>query len=238
MMKRVTSRICGGLLCLMAHATMATPPDILDVHDELFGIAKESILVLRSTRDNLGTYYTDQQDVLLVEIDRETGAETLYPVYRMRSEAGTAPDDSDLSRTRNGTLAPESVNPYRKLYELNGEPFWRPDFQKEESVSIKVTADLVRVEFDDGVVAEAERAALLGRHASALDDLAKALGEYSRIAPVTPHDLLDDAVSDPESCQFADAFRHDDLSGAQPVQLLRVTCDAYGQVTSLLVPIP
>lgn len=79
----------------------ATPPDIIDVRDEIFGISQTQVLLLRTTFDNPGPHIAGRNDVLLVSVDIATGERTLWPVYRIYR----GPDpQSDWLRSRTGVF--------------------------------------------------------------------------------------------------------------------------------------
>ena len=74
-------------LALACAATMAqaTPPDMIHIEDELFGFSPDHVYLLRKSHDNLGLYSAYVRNVALVAIDRHTGDEQIWPVWRIRS---------------------------------------------------------------------------------------------------------------------------------------------------------
>ncbi|APE27229.1 hypothetical protein [Aurantiacibacter gangjinensis] len=80
-MKIIATLFLSALIFLAVPAR-ATPEDIITLRDEVFAIGPDSVFVLRTSRDNMGSYYNLQIESHLVRIDLESGDETSWLVYR------------------------------------------------------------------------------------------------------------------------------------------------------------
>lgn len=231
----------GGIValsCVLASAVWATPPDMIDIRDELLGVAPCCVLVKRTTSDNLGLYGAIHSDVVLVNIDREGGMETQYPVYRVRGQP-------DLDREADGGVLayhaeplPGSVEPFALLAEMNGIPAQAADYLVFELKPITRAEDTLVVSALDKGTIQVEIAELMRQIEASVADLALVVGEYDRLAPVTTTELLDGRISDPSDCRFDFAWSLDDRSGGAPTTMLRADCDNEGEITSILVWLP
>lgn len=221
--------------CSIGQMAAATPPDMISVRDELFGIAPGSIVLMRTTDDNLGLYDAEHHDSVLVVVDRETGQETLWPVYRVRRTADLNRDATGILQTAVGEVLPGAVNPYEKLRILHGIP--KPALYKTTSDQgeVVVQGGMLTIRYDDGVVIEAQISGILGQLEASLDRLAETVGDYPRFAPISTTDLLKGRLYAPQVCDFTEPFSYDDKSGHETIRLLRATCTDEGEVTSILV---
>lgn len=227
-----------ALVCALASAASSTPPDMIDIRDELFGVAPCCVLVKPTTNDNLGLYGSIHSDVVLVSIDREGGSETLYPVYRVRSQP-------DLDRDANGNVMahraeplPGSVEPFTLLAELNGIPVQAGDYLVSGPEPTMRIGEMLAVPVDRNSTLQVEIAQLMRQVAASVASLALVVGEYDRLAPITTAELLEGRFSGPFDCRFDSAWRLDDRSGTAPTTMLRADCDNDGEFTSILVWIP
>lgn len=224
-----------GLVGMPCQA-FATPPDIIDVRDDLFGISRSSLFLLRITRDNLGLHTSEQRDVVLVAVDRLTGRETLWPVYRARHVPDIDRDGSDVRQKTEVSKRPNAVDPFAKLGESDGYPIGMADAPVDARADITIKDGVLTVTFPNGFVAKRKMSAVLSAVSGSLDKLADSVGDYERLAPIRTRDLLAGQSFEAQACKVSDPFGYDDRSGAPPVSIARVTCsDPEGQTASLLV---
>ncbi len=67
----------------MASQVVATPPQTVSVNDALLGANDTHVFLLRSTSDNMGSYFREQTDILLIARNRATNADDeVWPVAR------------------------------------------------------------------------------------------------------------------------------------------------------------
>ncbi|MFC4256255.1 hypothetical protein GRI97_11000 [Altererythrobacter xixiisoli] len=212
----------------MAHPAAATPPDMLTVRDVLFGSTPNQVMVLRTTQDNLGQYYAEQRDTILIVIDRATGREQQYPVYRMRSEADFDIDPMGDRRIARAVPLANAVDPFALLTAAGGMPLIGDGDPPAEGWNTGTAADVDGVmvlTFADGRTARAPMAAILQQMDATLQTTAGVLGDYSRIAPIGTADLLSGRT---HACRPISARRIDDRSGTAATAILRVDCEEDG----------
>lgn len=212
----------------------ATPPDKIDVRDDLFGIGPTHVFFLRTTFDNLGLHITGRNDVLLVATEIVTGSETIWPVYRAYRGPDYAADETGLADEIKIEPWDGARNPYDILAEFSGVPavatypWW---FNDQPELSL--TREALTVAYSDGAAYRLETEALFAGLTATRERLADAIGEYDRMAPVTNRDLLTDTHFDVGSCAATDPIRRAATTNGMPVQLVRVTCEVEdGMISS------
>ncbi|SEB59229.1 hypothetical protein [Rhodobacter sp. 24-YEA-8] len=237
-----------GLAILQAgtDAARATPPDIIDLRDEIFGFSEQSIFLLRSTWDNLGVYSSEQREVFLVVVDRQSGAESLAPVYQVRRDEDQAREASGPGTTwwmTRAVVPAEAVNPWQVLAEARGVPYGAGG--QGDSGPAPVEGSLapggeIHIGLETGWSWRGEGAVLVAGIGSRLDGIAAALGEPQRIAPVTVRDLLAGQVFTDQDCDIAGGQVLDRAAGGPPSALVRIDCveGEGGQLASLLIVLP
>ncbi|MFV0475613.1 MAG: hypothetical protein ACK5MQ_15610 [Pikeienuella sp.] len=239
----MTTRLAGGFFALsivaMGQGASATPPDIIDVRDELFGVSACCVLLLRETDDNLGVYDAFQKDTLLVSIDRESGETTQKPVYRAMGRADYERDELGEIRLYSGETLPGSVEPFAALAGMSGAPARAGAGAVHDEAGPVREGDGLSMSFRDGPAVRASVSALMRRFQAALDETVKIVGDYERLATIPTRELFAGLARDPAGCRFDRAYRLDDRVGA-PIILLRAICgEETGEgIASLLLPLP
>lgn len=114
-----------GLALVLALApvtgpALAGPYSTVHIRDALFGIGEDRVFLLRRANDNYASYFTEIHSTALIEVDRATGTETIWPVSRTRldfsiSDAFAAPEITWLE-------LPGAVDPFAKLAEHGTKP--------------------------------------------------------------------------------------------------------------------
>lgn len=220
-------------LSAIAPAALATPPDLINVRDEVFGVSSCCLLTLRTTSDNLGIYDGVHRDVVLVVTDRESLEETQYPVYRVRGRIDH--DSVDLAYVYKAARPPEAVDPFAVLSSLDGGPQSSADNflsaagpvgRADDRLTIPIKGDgQISVEVED----------ILQRAEESINGLAAVVGDYERLAPVETGELLAGRIGDGADCDFPEAWLLGHRTDGAPVALLRMYCDSMeGESTSIL----
>lgn len=220
--------------CLSFPAS-ATPPDIMNVRDDLFGMSQNHIFVLRMTADNLGLHITGRNDVLLVATEITTGRETLWPVYRIYRGPDYATDDTGLTERIEVESWDGARNPYDILAEYSGVPalaLAADPQQEREQPKVSLTNEALTIKYADGAKHRLETEALFAGLNDTRERLADAIGEYDRMAPITNRELLADFTFKVESCKAQDPISPRATASNTPVQLVRVACDDAGGMIS------
>jgi hypothetical protein len=234
----VLAVLCAG----SALPAKATPPDVINVRDEVFGISASHLFVLRSTEDNLGLYTADRSDTLLVAIDLATGDETLWPVYGFYR----GPDPADPNGEKSGVVAgarQDSTDPFGVLAEYGAVPaiaaFSRISADTLPSVTLDAKTLTVSYRGTEMRYALDSQALLAGMTAS-VNKVAGTIEDYDRFAPISTRDLLSDRTFAIQDCAVSDPMHLSALIETAPVQLVRVTCSDPDEAdtTSLVVVVP
>lgn len=235
----VTHLIPLCVLLVSCISAQATPPDIINVRDEFFGVSASKIFVLRITYDNLGLHSTEQRDAVLVALDRETGNQSYWPVYRARYMPDYERDETGASGRIESLALPETVDPFEILGEFDGMPAGTKIIGYEAAADLQFVEDTVLVSYGDGAEFRADMGELSQGVAASLGTLADLIGDYDRVAPVQTRDLLEALTFSPDQCQVTDTRRFDVPLGEAPSLIGRLTChDNAGQSVSLLVLLP
>ena len=208
----------------------ATPPDIIDVTDEIFGITDNATLILRRTHDNLGVYSASVQDVYLVAIDHRTGQETLWPVHRVRLSEEEPMQYSSKSEQMRG-----SVNPFAVLARGNG--IMLPAKIWEQNGTAELGGTQVTIRYRDGAVYRIEATQLIDQLIASLDRLGTKIVNYPRMSPVTVKDLMVGQTFETRSCRFDTPIAQHNIAHSTVIRLLRVACNTEGVEHSLFVPV-
>ena len=214
---------CALALLIVAPAA-ATPPDIVDLHDELFGIGLEEVLVLRTVTDNMGLHATGLSTVFLAAIDGATGEETLWPLYRARF----APDhDRDPTGNTMGIETwplPDPADPFAILARRKAVPAGAAGLLWPQAGTVTLDAEGLSVSHDDGAsfhLPALQLAAMLERTTAQLAELAE---PYSRPNTLTLGDLLAGRDIDPAGCTASQDALLRFPARTAPIQLVRITC--------------
>lgn len=217
----------------------ATPPDIINVRDEIFGVSERKIFLLRITYDNLGLYDAEQRDVVLVALDRRTQEEISWPVYRARTVPDYERDETGTTSRVDQHSLLDAVDPFEILGEFDGMPVGTKIRGYEVAANLKFEEDTILVSYDNGTVFRADMDNLSQGLTVSLGALADLIGDYDRVAPVQTRDLLGALTFLPDQCRITDTRRFDLPLGKTPSLVARLTCDDdAGQLISLLVLIP
>ena len=216
---------CALALLIVAPAA-ATPPDIVDLHDELFGIGLEEVLVLRTVTDNMGLHAIGLSTVFLAAIDGATGEETLWPLYRARF----APDhDRDPTGNTMGIETwplTDPADPFAILTERKVVPAGTAGLLWPQAGTVTVTLDAegLSVSHDDGAsfhLPAPQLAEILERTTGQLAELAQ---PYSRPNTLTLADLLAGRDIAPDGCTASEDALLRFPAQTAPIQLVRITC--------------
>ncbi|SEW30741.1 hypothetical protein SAMN04488515_2176 [Cognatiyoonia koreensis] len=113
--------ILALFLLVVPTLSMATPPRIVSVDEDLLAINATHVFILRTISDNHGYHQVNQTDVTLIARNRETGWDDQHwPVLSVRDN-GFPTDAADPNSRVTNLGLPERVNPYdvvlwRKAY--------------------------------------------------------------------------------------------------------------------------
>lgn len=211
-------------------ASRATPPDVVVITDTLFGMSKDRVFVLRTSRDNLGLHMSLRTETWLVAIDPQTGEETLWPVHAARRDADWNPETQTSVWEVTTDDNPLAVNPYEVLSQFDGSPVEPAASDKSVLIGAAASGDL-RARLGPERAFEVEVAPARERYVKSVQAMARSVVDADRLAPIKTRDVFEDSVEGVSKCSFA-SLGHRGLlqSGGQNYLAVRVTCSAYDWV--------
>jgi hypothetical protein len=227
------------LVVVTALPAAATPPDAINLRDEVFGISSSHLFLLRTVDDNLGVHGATQGEVFLVAVDLRTGEETLWSVYAFRRGPELTDGAGDQTQIAIANRRNRS-DPFAILAEYGGQPqspgSWPP------GAKATLDADSLQVTSPDMAPSYAlESKTLLSKVTASINLLAERLEAYDRPAPFSAKDLLVDRTYPVDQCTVSDPAQLSALPEADSVQVVRLTCgdgEYSDGVASLIVVVP
>nr|WP_137677284.1 hypothetical protein [Parerythrobacter lutipelagi] len=122
-MKRLAA-LAGAVALFAASPVGATPPTVMQVEDEPFGLSETEFFALRTTTDNLGSHFDARHETFLVATNLETREQMLWHVdsVHITTQFGeTADGDRKIIKRDDGIAF---ANAFDVLRERGGVP-WR-----------------------------------------------------------------------------------------------------------------
>lgn len=226
-----------GIAC--AGNASATPPDFIEIRDTPFAANAQSVFVIRQTTDNLGLHHALQVERFLVEIDVDSGKETLHPIYRGHRIEVWNDRVEDNESVATVSPSPDWVNPYRVIADKGAFPL---SFHSRSGTP----ADVRQQQDGDAVILNPRHGPQFAfsvklqieRLVKAAGVMAVAVSNASRMSTQSTHEVYAQRTTDPETC----LFRPEGWwfgNAHEPVQLVRITCHEGEELelTSLLFPV-
>ncbi len=224
-------------LALACAATMAqaTPPDMIHIEDELFGFSPNHVYLLRKSHDNLGLYSAYVRNVALVAIDRHTGDEQIWPVWRIRSVPDQDKDPDGIVSKVTDETPPGAVDPIQILREAGGIPaIGIPPVGSMYLIAAPNNGNdfamLGAFDLDDGTHFAPDQDALTAGVSAALDRFAAMMGDYDRFGPLETSDLLAGTGFTSADCLYAASSILPAGAETPPANLVQVFCPAGGLI--------
>lgn len=226
---------------VLATPAHATPPTVIAVEDEAFGLSENEFFTLRTTSDNLGSHFDSRHETFLVAIDLDTREQMMWHIdsVHVTTEFGETGTDDRKVMQRDEPFA--FADAFAILRERGGVPWravsdgehWRGPPQTKEG------AASVLVGYDGG-----ERFALAKEDAMAFSAttgslLAATVPDYPRLEAISTRESLALRRFEPGACTYtAEDFARSPL-GFAAIQLVRVECADEEELdrNSLLVPV-
>lgn len=225
---------------LAAGTAQATPPDVLGIRDELFGVSAAEVFLIRTTSDNLGLHIAGMSDVFLVAKDIATGEDTaIWPVYRSLRTLGDRPDA--IGEIVLVLPQERAVNPYDILGAHGG----RPASAREDPASADLTSGDLTVTGSDGprALPTARMLELIARSVALTSD---AIQPYPPdVTPgggttLSPQERLDGIAYGPQECDVLDRTSVSMTYETPVIELVRIHCshDGYLDPATLYIIVP
>ncbi len=242
-MTRIFSIFIAALTLALTAPAHATPPDAMDVSDELFGISDTHLFVLRHTDDNLGQYTKSARHVFLVAIDLKTAEEEYWRVSL--TVRGERYDESGapLGMVTQRQSRPNETNPYDLIGKRGGLPISAAalrafPFPKAE---ILVDTKTVSVKAEFGPSFAMKRALANERITATNRNLGQRIYEPVRLSrQFTTKQAWADRTVPLDQCKFSDVGRIWVSPEKPRVQLVRAMCAEEEEtgVTSVILVLP
>ena len=229
--------LSATILCSPAHAT---PPDVIDIREQPFGLSETHLFVLRSSSDNLGLYESMRSETFLVAINAETGEEEHWLIDRTIRSSQYSDDGEMLGYTVTRDEGVESINPFTILTERNAAPWsavsqtGRLDIQAKFA---RAGGNAWQASYPSGQVFEVTDAALAEQLDQTRVFMASNVADHPRMSTLTTRGLFADRTIPLETCEPGMVFNHYALSKPGEELLVRMDCsdrDELG-VTSIIV---
>lgn len=235
-----TAAILVGLGAAIPDAN-ATPPTIIDIREEPFGLSSTHLFVIRSSADNLGLYESMRAESFLVAIDLATGAEEIWLLDRVTTVRDYAEDGSQLDfvTTRDEGLV--AVNPYAVLAErgavpwsavsLDGTTILPPEIARDPEV------DAITVTYAHGPAYRLTAGELSGAIERLSASMARNVADRTRMSRMSTRAVFAERFVAIERCKPDGMLEYWTIDRESQARLLRITCGAQDDegVTSLIV---
>ncbi|MEP2735536.1 MAG: hypothetical protein ABJP34_04485 [Erythrobacter sp.] len=242
-MNRIFSILIAAFTLALAAPASATPPDAMDVSDELFGISETHLYLLRHTDDNLGQYTTSARHVFLVAIDLKTAEEEYWKVsLTVRGEKWDE-DGNSVGIVTQRAYRPIESNPYDILGERGARPISAAALRAYPFPKGEITADAdsVKVAAEFGPTYTMPRKLAEARITASNRNVSLRIWEPVRMSRAyTTKQAWADRKVPLDGCAFSDVGRIWVSSETPRVQLVRATCadeDETG-MTSVIFVLP
>ena len=243
----VASALTLALAALVPTTAHATPPDAMDVSDELFGISDTHLFVLRHTDDNLGQYTKSARHVFLVAVDLKTAEEEYWRVsLTVRGEKWDE-DGNSVGMVTERQYRPNETNPHDILGKRGGLPlsaavlrastFLKADFTADDGYVKAVTGSGETYEQTYQLTAKQVTARITASNRN----LGQRIWEPARLSrQYTTKQAWADRAVPLDQCTFGDVGRIWVSPEKPRVQLVRATCadEEETGVTSLILVLP
>lgn len=217
--------IIAFALAACAGPAAATPPDMVEIRDELFGVGPGEILVLRTVTDNLGSHVNSLSGTALVAIDAATGAETLWPVGRHRLQPADPVMPGETPLAILAEPLEDARDPFAILAARGAMPAGAAARLAEEAaLAVELGPEGALVRHADGARFRLPAERLSAGLADAAARIAALAPPYPRMGGLSLSDLLDGVAFAPEGCTLAQPLRLRFPAELPPIQLARVSC--------------
>lgn len=227
----------GAMLVLSPAPAFATPPDVIEVHDEPFGLSKQHLYVLRTTTDNLGLYESTRIETFLVAINLVTSAEEYWPVYRALKTTDYDETGKDLGVVIRPDETTDLADPIAILAANGGIPWGALYFPKHLNADFQVSETSSAFVLDRKMPPplSLKKSDVAERLAAMSGALAKQISNYPRMSAMQTTDFFADRLIDPKSCKPGQVFRPYPPFRSVETIAIRLDCTADEDIGSTSV---
>ena len=232
-MKRALALSGAAAALFVAAPAAATPPDVIDIRDQLFALSNDTVFVLRSSVDNLGVYYSSYRETWLVGIDVASGEETSWLVYRGRRDTVFGDDGNDEGVAVTLMDREDWHDPMQVIADAQAELVLGEGRQRtDDEALVPDAAGQFVVERDYWPRFAWLRDDALGQLRVSVSTLAAQVAEADRMAPVSTQELFAMREVEWDSCAF---YEHG-YTRSNSYLIVRIDCESgeTGETTSLI----
>lgn len=214
------------LALLLATPATAGPYDVLNIRDSLIGVAPDQIVVLRQSVDNLAAYDAEMVSKAVILIDRQTGAETVFPIARVRFYV-------DLDNPQ-GVVATHQIargDEFALMAQAGARPLgWSANAQE-----LGVTDNGTAISLTDQPDAAPIPKEVAVQHVNASLSHFTRVMDYPRNGPVSFRDMLEGQAFSPDECTARSATRVASPDDATSATLITMECDQPDQHSARVI---
>lgn len=218
---------------------MATPPDVISIDEEPFGLSDTHWFFIRSSSDNLGLYESYRLESFLVAIDRKTGEETSWVLDRMTQRSAYSEDGEFQGYEVKRDADLEHANAHSLLAQYGGV-LWSALSYREGVLTppeITDTGDTYQAAYGDDRVFQITKARLDEALKKRAAFMAKNVSDTPRMASITTRQLYADRSIPLETCRPDRVLEFWSFNHNPEQKLLRVLCsdvDGVGETTAII----
>ncbi|MEM6476372.1 MAG: hypothetical protein AAF687_09415 [Pseudomonadota bacterium] len=218
----------------------ATPPNVMTVEDQAFGLSEDELFVLRTTSDNLGSYFEARHETFLVAIALDDGAETYWPVNSVSVTTVFGEEGEDDRRELVRPDGAGHANPFDILAERGGLP-WRavaPGAGNFITAAFEQDETSVTVRYEGLSAFTLGKSDAVARVRSVMDRIAAEVPDYPSTSTVMSSERFASRMIVPEMCRYSvNDYAASPLTYTA-LQLVQVTCGDGEDLDSNTVLIP
>ena len=228
-------------IAAIAGPANATPPTVISMEDQPFGLSDTEFFALRTTTDNLGSHFESRHETFLVATNLETREQVMWHVdsVQITTIFGDRGDDDRRAMMREDGM--EFADPLAVLRERGGVP-WRAVSSGEHwrgGPSVLETMGTVSLSYGKGPFFLLPKEAAIGFALNASNLMAVSVPDYSRLESISTREQFTLRRFVSAGCKYAPADFARSPLGFEPVQLVEVTCSDEEELdgNTLLVPV-
>lgn len=149
-MKILIRAFVVAMLALSAPA-FATPPTVIDVHEEPAGVSETHLYLLRVSTDNLGYYEASRVEIYLIAVDWRSGAEEAILIDRFVRSSDYSEDGDFLGYSIKRDEGIEPASPYQIITDRGAMPWFAVSRSPSVSNPAEITSDADQISAQFGV---------------------------------------------------------------------------------------
>ncbi len=228
-----------ALFAVFSPSAQATPPDVIEIREEPFGLSEAHLFVTRTTTDNLGLHQALRVESFLVAIDLKTEKEELWVLDRLvhMEDYDDAGEFTGYSIERDPDL--KSVNAYGVLAQQRALPWSAVSHEANYDVAPSLTsdADAIRLTYDDGPSYRLATGDMSRRLGDVTPSTSENVVDYQRMSTMATRMMFAERIVPVETCKPGPVLEHWDTDYPARYRFIRINCSDEEEpgVTSLIL---